>query len=167
MSDVPLPGLITFPIAILIMVPVTEICDCLYPGALWTVVSVPSYAQGASPTQYWCRQCWNGSLNNYQKERIPHPGPSSKTALYLPFWFLEVACQVRRTQFCPETVLPEVEKAAGTQAHGRRGQNPQLLQLGYFLGSEQCTKSPGKLEKMGSTVSEGPNGPKRGILSHC
>ena len=30
--------------------PCHQTCGCLYPGALWTVVSVPNYTQGASPT---------------------------------------------------------------------------------------------------------------------
>ena len=59
-------------------------CGCLYPGNLRTVVSVPNYARGASPTQCYCQRCWNGDPNNCRKEWIPHPSPLSKTALYLP-----------------------------------------------------------------------------------
>ena len=107
------------------------ICHCLYPGALQTMVSVPNYAQGASPTRHLCRRCWNGGLNNYQKERTPHPGPSSKTASCLPFWFLEVAHQVRWTQLCPEMMLPEVEKAAGAQAQAE-GSEPPTPSIGLL-----------------------------------
>ena len=82
------------------------------------------HAQGASPTRCWCQQCWNGGLNNYQRERTPHPGPSSKTASCLPFWFLEVVHQVRRTQLYPEMMIPEVEKAADAQARAEGSESP-------------------------------------------
>ena len=55
-------------------------CHCLYLGTPRTVVSVLSYAKGASPTRCLCQRCWNGDLNNYQKEQTLRPGPSSKTA---------------------------------------------------------------------------------------
>ena len=97
-----------------------------------TVVSVPNYTQGASPTTMLVSaDAGMGGLNNYQKEQTPHPGPSSKTASCLPFWFLEVAHQVRRTQLCPEMVLPEVEKAAATQARAE-GSKPPTPSIGLL-----------------------------------